>query len=137
MTDGKGTVVITSDGEGLDSQTDPRFGRCQYFIITDGERFIASAGNTARALGNGAGIQAAEQLVGLKASVLITGDVGPNAFRVLVAAGIRVFVGCAGSVRTALSDYHAGKLREATAPTSPGHHGQGHGGMHGGRKDRP
>lgn len=121
-------IAITSAGPTLDSPVDGRFGRCEYFVICDdnGDGVIAVA-NSARSLGGGAGIQAAQQLVDLDVVAVLTGDVGPNAFRVLSAAGVKVYVGCTGHCADALQQYRAGKLSEAGGPTSPGHHGHGAG----------
>lgn len=81
--------------------------------------------NNARGLGNGAGIQAAQMVANLDVTVVITGDLGPNAFRVLNAAGIRTYQSSGGAASDVLSQYRTGKLREISAPTGPGHHGRG------------
>jgi predicted Fe-Mo cluster-binding NifX family protein len=122
-----GRIAITSTGRTVDSAMDPRFGRCAYFVVTNSSGTVEHIPNTARALGNGAGIQAARQIVDMMVGVVVTGDVGPNAFRVLSAAGVKVFVGGAGSVQEVLDMYRQGRLRQASASTAPGHHGmEGH-----------
>jgi predicted Fe-Mo cluster-binding NifX family protein len=114
---------VTSTGRGLDSPMDSRFGRCAFFAVVDPEGDVEAVPNTARGLGNGAGIQAAKQIVDMKVEAVITGDVGPNAFRVLSAAGVRVYIGAQGTVRGVLDGYRTGALRQASASTAPGHHG--------------
>ena len=125
-TEGMGKrVAVSSTGESLESPVDPRFGRGSYFIIFDenkGHRVVRNAG---QALGNGAGIQAAQQILDLGVGAVVTGDLGPNAFRVLAAGGVQMFVRCTGTVGSAIEAYRNGELRETATATSPGHHGQG------------
>jgi len=130
---GEAKIAITSTGKESESPMDPRFGRCAYFVIVDGSGNMNPVSNDAKDLSNGAGIQAAKDVVDLKVEAVITGDVGPNAFRVLSAAGVRVFVGGSGTIREALEKYKGGSLQEASSSTSPGHHGMG-GGRRGNRQ---
>lgn len=124
-TDGR-RVAVSAAGESLDSPIDPRFGRCSYFVVFDGDGHRAVR-NTGQVLGNGAGIQAAQQMLDMDVDTVVTGDIGPNAFRVLAAGGVRMFVKCTGTVGSAIESYRAGQLRETPSSTSPGHHGHGHG----------
>jgi predicted Fe-Mo cluster-binding NifX family protein len=118
-------VCITSTGHRGQDPVDPRFGRCAYFLIVDGPQGdFRAVENQARVLGNGAGIQAAQTIVNLDVKVLITGDLGPNAFRVLSASGIRTFRSLGGTAEQVLSEYRSGKLSMIEAPTGPGHHGR-------------
>ena len=117
-------VCVTSAGASANDAVDPRFGRCAYFMILNSPVTEPKAvENTARGLGNGAGIQAAQALANMDINVVLTGDLGPNAFRVLRATGIRAFRTNGGTVRQAVEDYFKGRLTEIEAPTGPGHHG--------------
>ena len=117
-------IAITSSGDNLDSQMDPRFGRCQYFLIVDPDTmdFEAMLNESAMASG-GAGIQAAQTIVNVGINGVITGNVGPNAFDVLSAAGIETMTGASGTVRHALELYKSGSLQSAAGATVGSHAG--------------
>jgi predicted Fe-Mo cluster-binding NifX family protein len=83
----------------------------------------------------GAGIQAAQTIASKGAKVLITGNVGPNAFQALSAAGIKVITGAAGTVREAVEKYKRAELKATDAPTVHGHFGMGTGRGRGGRQE--
>ncbi len=117
-------IAITSSGDNLDSQMDPRFGRCQYFMIVDPDTmdFEAMQNESAMASG-GAGIQAAQTILNVGINAVITGNVGPNAFEVLSAAGIETMTGASGTVRHALELYKSGSLQSAAGATVGSHAG--------------
>jgi predicted Fe-Mo cluster-binding NifX family protein len=128
-------IAISSMGKDLDSQIDPRFGRCQYFVLVDPETLAFEAmENEGLMASGGAGVQAAQLVVQKGASTLITGNLGPNAASALTAAGIKVYLVTGGTVRESLSLYHSGTLREASGPTVPLHSGMGRGQGMGGRR---
>jgi len=116
-------IVITSQGEDLSSAVDPRFGRAATFILYDLETDEWKAVDNAQNLNalRGAGIQAAESAAKLEAGAVVTGHCGPNAFRTLNAAGIKLYVGCEGTVAEAVEAFKAGKLQEADAADVEGH----------------
>ncbi|MCK4273488.1 MAG: NifB/NifX family molybdenum-iron cluster-binding protein [Dehalococcoidales bacterium] len=117
-------IAISAAGQSLDAQLDPRFGRCQYFVIVDPDtmEFEAVANNSAAASG-GAGIAAAQMIAGKGVEVMLTGNCGPNAFGVLNSAGIKVITGAAGTVQEAIEDYQAGKLQARSQPNASAHSG--------------
>jgi len=122
-------VAVTAVGKDLDSQIDPRFGRCAYFVIVDTDDMSAEVfENENMNLGSGAGIQSAQFIAEKGGKVLITGNVGPNAARTLSAAGVELISGQTGTVRQAVENYKKGNLKPNTAPNVPGHFGMG-GGM--------
>jgi predicted Fe-Mo cluster-binding NifX family protein len=125
-------ICVTATANSLDAQIDPRFGRCAYLLIVDVEtmRFEAVPNAAAGATG-GAGIQAAQIIANKGVKLLITGNVGPNAFGALSAAGIEVVTGAFGTVRDAVEKFKRGELRKTGAPTVGGHFGMG--GRRGGR----
>ena len=125
-------LAFSSSGSSIADFVDPRFGWCAYFVLLDDSNGLTEAvPNSARSLGNGAGIQAAQDLLNRGVSVVLTGDVGPNAYRILSAAGTRVYRCVGTNVADAIREYKYGKLVELTRPTSPGHHGHGPGGRGG------
>jgi len=117
-------ICITSSGEGLDSKVDPRLGRCNYFVIYDPETgYVESVSNASVAASGGAGIKAAETIANAGVNVLLTGNVGPNAFSIFSEVGIEVRVGVKGTVREAVRQYEAGELESISSPNSVPHSG--------------
>ena len=121
-------IAISSMGKDLDSQIDPRFGRCQYFILVDPETLAFEAvGNEGLMVSGGAGVQAAQLIAQRGATVLITGNLGPNAASALSASGIKVHLVPGGTVKEVTDAFKAGKLREVSGSTVPPHFGMGGG----------
>ena len=105
-------IAVSAGGSNLDAPIDPRFGRCAYFVIVDPDDMSFEAYDNENAgLTGGAGIQSAQFVVSKGAKVVITGNVGPNALRVLSAAGVPVMRGTTGMLRQTIDDYKRGKLR--------------------------
>jgi len=119
-------VAITSSGNNLQSNVDPRFGRCPYYIIYDTESgsFKAVENKSSLAAG-GAGIQAAQSISDMKAEAVITGNVGPNAFRVLSAASIKIYSGATGSINSVIEKFKKGEYKETAGPDVESHFGMG------------
>jgi len=109
-------ICITSQGDSLDSQVDPRFGRCQYFIIADTENsdFEVVQNSNISGMG-GVGIQSAQFIAEKQAKVVLTGNVGPNAFQGLQAAGIEIITGVSGSIKEVIEKYNKGELKTTKA----------------------
>ena len=119
-------VAVSSNGKNLDSQIDPRFGRCAYFLIveTDDMNFEVFD-NENIALGGGAGIQSAQFVASKGIQAVITGNCGPNAVRTLSAAGVKLFVGQSGTVKEAIERYKSGELKSTDEPSVSDHYGMG------------
>jgi predicted Fe-Mo cluster-binding NifX family protein len=125
-------ICVTANGNSLDAQIDPRFGRCSYLLIVDSETMqFEAVPNMAAGASGGAGIQAAQTIANKGVKLLITGNVGPNAFGALSAAGIEVVTGAFGVVREAVEKYKRGEFAKTGAPTVDSHFGMG--GRGGGR----
>jgi len=105
-------LCITAKGESPDAQVEERFGRAPFFIFHDTEQdtYMAEANTFADAAG-GVGPRSAQVLIDHGATVLVTGQLGGNARRVLEGAGIEVYQAAAGStVREAVAAYSENKL---------------------------
>lgn len=116
-------VVISSRGEGLQAAIDPRFGRAARFLVFDTQsRELQSVDNRQNLeAAQGAGVQAAQTVAGLGAEALITGHCGPKAFRVLQAAGVRIYAGADGTVAEALAALEQGRLQAASGADVESH----------------
>lgn len=121
-------IAISASGPDLNSQVDPRFGRCPYFIIADPDtlEFEAVPNSSAGAM-SGAGIQTSQMIANKGAEVVLTGSCGPNAFQTLSAAGIQVIVGVVGTVQDAIQRFKSGQLQPTSQPNVPSHFGMGAG----------
>ncbi|MBN1626740.1 MAG: NifB/NifX family molybdenum-iron cluster-binding protein [Deltaproteobacteria bacterium] len=116
-------IAVTSQGKDLDSPVDPRFGRAVYIIIVDSETMDFEVLDNKENLNafNGAGIQAASNIADKGADVLLTGFCGPNAFKTLNAAGVKVANDASGSIRDAVKTFLDGKLPFADDANAEGH----------------
>ena len=116
-------VAISAQGRELDSQVDPRFGRAKYFIVVDTETGSFTVYDNSQNLNapQGAGIQAAKNVLDSGAVVVISGNVGPKAFDALRAAGITVYTGASGTVHDTMEAFRAGRLTESGKATVEGH----------------
>jgi len=112
-------IVVSSNGNDLSAQVSPVFGRCPYYLFVDTEsmEFEAVANPSISAPG-GAGIQAAQFVANKGAKAVLTGNVGPNAFNVLQAAGVQVFTVTGGTVEEAVEAYKEGRLQAITGPSA-------------------
>ncbi len=107
-------ICITSQGVDLDAKVDPRFGRCTYFVITDtGSDEFEVFENQNVKLSGGAGIQSGQLMASKEVKAVLTGNVGPNAFNTLNAAGIVVYTNVSGTIREAIELYKENKLHAA------------------------
>ena len=116
-------IAISSEGPTLEDAVDPRFGRAAGFIIIDPEsnafEYIDNGASQARA--QGAGIEAAEKVLSAGVDAILTGYVGPKAFQVLAATGIRVAQDLDNmTVKEALERFRKGEITWASADQATG-----------------
>jgi len=113
-------------GEDINAEVDPRFGRCKYFLIVDTETMdTESVSNEGMLSSGGAGIQAAQMVAKTGAVTVITGNIGPNAFQTLTAAGIKIITGVNGNINQVVDKFKKGELKEINNPSVGSHFGMG------------
>jgi predicted Fe-Mo cluster-binding NifX family protein len=116
-------IAVTSQGDTLESQIDPRFGRAAYILIVDTEtlEFEAFDNNENKNAFKGAGIQAAAMVSEKEAEVLLTGFCGPNAFKTLETAGVKVANDQSGRIIDVVEKFKQGNVVFAENANKDGH----------------
>ncbi|MDD5456268.1 MAG: NifB/NifX family molybdenum-iron cluster-binding protein [Candidatus Margulisbacteria bacterium] len=118
-------IAITSTGNELNSDMDPRFGRAQYYIIYDIDHDeimeIINNNDNMNASG-GAGTSAAQIIAAKGAEAVISGNFGPNATKGLTGFGIKMFQSEVKKIDMVIADYKAKKLNIVSNATVAGHH---------------
>lgn len=116
-------IAVTSQGQDLQGDVDPRFGRAPWFLLVDPEtmEFEAVENTQSLNLPQGAGIQAAQNVARHKPEAVLTGNCGPNAFKALQAVGIQVVVGVKGDITEAVQAYARGDFKAANDANVEGH----------------
>ncbi len=116
-------VAVTAQGKDVNSQIDPRFGRTKFIIVVDTETGdFETQDNTVNLNAiQGAGIQTGQNIANLDVDTVITGNVGPNAFRTLSAAKVKVFLSENQTVQEAIDSLKTGKLKELNNASVEGH----------------
>jgi predicted Fe-Mo cluster-binding NifX family protein len=111
-------IAVTAAGSAPGSQIDARFGRCRFFLIFDTEKkSYETVENSNAQFSGGAGIQSAQLMVSRGVETVLTGNVGPNAFKVLRAAGVKVFANVSGTVAKAVDEFSQSLMKSASVPT--------------------
>ena len=122
-------IVASSLGNDIESMVNPRFGRCDYFLVIDIEKkeikHVEAVKNSGATQAHGAGIMAAQLVGNLKPDKIITGNIGPNSMGVLQQLDIEIYQ-ASGKIKDAVFQLLDGKLPKLTQ-TVPGHFGMGQG----------
>jgi predicted Fe-Mo cluster-binding NifX family protein len=118
-------IAVTAEGTSLSSKVDRSFGRARWFVVIDVENETHDGHSNAQNLdaAQGAGIQAARNVADLGVEAILTGNVGPKAFRTLMAASIKIFVfdKSVSTVSEALAEWKSGHLKEIDDATVESH----------------
>jgi len=111
-------ICVTAEGNSLDCGVDPRFGRCRYFIFVDVDSMsVEAVENPNGQFSGGAGIQSGQLMISKGVKTVLTGNMGPNAFKVLESAGIEVLTGVSGKISEAIENYKSGRIKPASSPS--------------------
>jgi predicted Fe-Mo cluster-binding NifX family protein len=111
-------IAVSARGQNLEAQIDPRFGRAPFFLFVDMDTMECEAvpNQASVQVPQGAGIQAATLVARHQPAAVLTGNCGPNAFKLLKTAGIPVIIGVTGKVKDAIQSFRAGTLKPADRP---------------------
>lgn len=117
------TIAITSADGTLDGKVDERFGRARKIILYDmetKEHSVVDNGMNLNAA-QGAGIQAAQNVVRSGAKAIISGHFGPKAFQVIQMAGLEVYSATDMTVMEAIKGLEEGKLTKLSGADVQSH----------------
>lgn len=105
-------IAITSADGTLQGKVDLRFGRARKIVLYDVETKEYSVFDNVQNVNaaQGAGIQAAQNVVNSGAKAIISGHFGPKAFRAIQMAGLDVYSATNISVEDAIRQFEVGKL---------------------------
>ena len=116
-------IAIASQGEEVTSAVDPRFGRATCFLVfdtSDESLKVVQNSQNVNAM-QGAGVQAAENVAKENVDIVVSGNFGPKAFRLLEAAGIKAALLTEGTVAEAIELARNDKLKMCDKANVEGH----------------
>jgi len=116
-------VAFTATGNDLDAPLDNRFGRAAKFLIveTENEEVTVLDNEMNLSAAQGAGIQAAQNVIKSGATCLVCDFVGPKAHRVLSEGRVKMYTSKAKTVREALTLLLDDKLEEVLSANAQEH----------------
>jgi len=120
-----GKIAVAADGKSLNSNVSSMFGRAKYFLIVDpntGE--YKTIRNPSSNLGDGSGIQAAQLIAKEVEEGVITGNIGPNAYKILDGMGLKVYTGYTGPAGKAAEQFKSNRLTAAQSYSVPQFYGR-------------
>ena len=108
-------IAIATENGGLDDRVSPVFGRAKTFTlvqVSEGKMSeVQVVPNPGYSEDRGAGLTAAQFLIDKKIDVLVAGNLGPNASRLLTSAGITHYLVNGLSVSDAVNKLVSGNLQ--------------------------
>lgn len=116
-------IAVSSTDGTLEGRVDERFGRCRKFVLYNSDTKQWEVVDNAQNMNSpqGAGIQSSQNVVNAGAQVVISGHLGPNAFRVLQEAGVDVYTVSNTTVAQAIKAFEESTLSKLTSPDVQGH----------------
>jgi len=121
-------IAVSATAPDLNAEVDPRFGRCQHFIVIDPQSMeVETLDNSNAMAAGGAGISTAQMIAGKGVEVVLTGNCGPNAYQTLSAAGVQVITGVSGGIKDAIEAFKEGRFQSSAQPSVGSHYGMGMG----------
>jgi len=112
-------IAIPATKKEPEADIDQRFARAPYITIFDEATNQFEFYENKEAEVHGAGPKMVQFLADKKVDVLITANVGTNAYEALRMAGIEVYLFKKGTVKEALKAFKEGKLPKISEPTHP------------------
>ncbi len=113
-------ILATTTKGGLDDIITPMFARAPTFTVVEVEnkqiKDVKIIQNQASMQPSGAGIAATQTVCNLGVNVVLTGNVGPNAFHGLSSAGIKIYRADGLKVEEAIRKFLNNELLEITSP---------------------
>ena len=117
-------ICITSTQDNINADIDMRFGRCRYFLIIDTDTMNVDAiSNESIMESGGAGVKAAQTVAKTGVKTVITGNIGPNAFQTLKAAGINIITGADGTIKEIIDKFKNNEYETIKSPSVGNHFG--------------
>jgi predicted Fe-Mo cluster-binding NifX family protein len=116
-------VAVTAQGPEGTSPVDTRFGRAKWIVVVDTDTGETQAHDNKLnlTLAQGAGIQTGQNVANLDADAIITGNLGPNAYKTLAAAEVRIYLSSGETVEQVVAALQRGELQEVQRANVEGH----------------
>jgi predicted Fe-Mo cluster-binding NifX family protein len=107
-------IIISSDGNSLESPIAKRFGHANYFILYNTETKSFKSFENKEEEHNHKNL---EEFLEKKVEVFIIGNIGPHAFKIINTPKSKVYLARKVSVLQAVEKYLNGELKQLDEPT--------------------
>lgn len=116
-------IAVPAKNRDLCSEIDIRFGRAEWLLVIDSETGKFEAYGNAVSLKSIqlSGTQVAQNLVDLGVEIVLTQNIGPNAFKMLKAADVKIFLAKKQTVQTTIDSFKSNELKEIGQANVRGH----------------
>jgi predicted Fe-Mo cluster-binding NifX family protein len=116
-------IAVSATDTDITSKVEPRFGRAKQFMVFDDEsgKWTRLENSLQMDSPQGAGIQTAQMIAKEGIDAVITGHCGPNAWRVLSAADINLYLVASRTVKEAVEELRNGTLKPSDGADVQGH----------------